>query len=123
MTLWFFTTLSLFMAAIAFLALYGLTVSAHFPFEIRAAELQTGIGALTMWTTVVTSAVAAVIVGGVAPRVLPWTSIIIGGGVVLLAAPLLVRAFPDRFVDRLAGVITFAVGAMLTALMLWFAAL
>ena len=55
----------------------------------------------------------------IALRTLPWPAIIIGGGAMLLAAPLLLRPFPDRFVDGLAGLATFAVSALAIAAVLW----
>jgi hypothetical protein len=111
--------LVLFMAAVALLALYGLTLSGHFPAEFRAPELRSGFGAMTMWTTIVAACLAAVIVLSVAWRVLPWYAVTIGGGGMLLAAPLLLRPFPDRFVNGRAGLVTFAAGATAVAIILW----
>ena len=91
--------LALFMIAVGFLALYGLTFSGHFPAEFRAAELKTATGAIILWATLIAVCLAGVIVLGVALSVLPWFAIVIGGGAVLLAAPLLLRPFPDRFVN------------------------
>jgi hypothetical protein len=51
-------------------------------------------------------------------NVLPWTAIIIGGGAALLAGPLLLRVFPDAFVDGMAGLLTFSAAAMVVALLL-----
>jgi hypothetical protein len=111
--------LSLYIISVAFLALYGLTVSGHFPAELRAPQLKTGIGAAILWTTLAAACLAAIIVAGVAPTVLHWTEIIIGGGAMLLAAPLLLRLFPNRFVDGSGGLVALAAGAILVALMLW----
>jgi hypothetical protein len=108
-----------FMLAVAVLALYGLTLSGHFPSEVRAAELRIGRGAMLMWATLVTACLAALIVFRVIPNMLPWTSIIIAGGAMLLAAPLLLRPFPDRFVNGLSGLVTFAGAALAVALLLW----
>jgi hypothetical protein len=111
--------LALFMAGVGFVALYGLTVSGHFPAEFRADNLESGAGATVIWATIiVTSAAAAtiLIVGWIA---LPWYAIVIGGGAVLLATPLLLRPFPDWFVDGRAGLWVFAAGALAIALILW----
>ena len=114
--------LALFMIAVTFLALYGLTVTGHFPAEIRAAELRSGIGALIMWGTLLVVLLATVIVLGVAFSVLPWPAITIGGGAMVLFAPLLLRPVPDRFVNGLAALLAFAAGAATAALILWAAA-
>jgi hypothetical protein len=50
---------------------------------------------------------------------LHWTAIVIAGGSMLLVAPLLLRLFPDRFVDGLGGLVVFAAGAVAVALILW----
>jgi hypothetical protein len=111
--------LALFMVAIALLALYGLTVSGHFPAEVRAPALRSTTGAATLWTTLVAAGVAAIITIAAALRALPWSAIIIGGGAMLLFAPLLLRPLPDRFVNGYAALVGFAGGAVLAALILW----
>jgi hypothetical protein len=113
------TELALFMTAVMLLSLYGLTVSGHFPAELRAAELRTGLGAFTMWATILLAGLSAVIVASAAFDLLPWYAIVIGGGAMLLAAPLLLRPFPDRFVNGRAGLVVFAAAATAVALLLW----
>ncbi len=113
--------LSLFMVAVLLLALYGLTVSGHFPFEARAAALRSGAGRAILWTTIGAACLAALIVLGVATGLLSGTSIIIGGGAMLLLAPLALRPFPDVFVNGPSGLITFAAGALAAAIVLWIA--
>ena len=114
--------LALFMIATALLALYGLTVSGHFPAELRAAALRTSIGATTVWATLVAAGLAAIVAIAAAQRVLPWSAIIIGGGAMLLFAPLLLRPLPDRFVNGYAALLVFAGAAAVAALILWVAA-
>jgi hypothetical protein len=111
--------LALFMISVAFLALYGLTVSGHFPADVRAPALRSAIGATTLWATLVAAALAAIVTIAVAVRVLPWSAIIIGGGAMLLFVPLLLRPLPDRFVNGYSALIAFASGAALAALILW----
>ena len=113
------TELLLFMVTIALLALYGLTVSGHFPVEFRADELRRGGGALLMWGTILLAGVAAATSLVAAWAVLPWYAIVIGGGAMLLAAPLLLQRLPDSFVNGRAGLAVFAGGAAVTTLMLW----
>jgi hypothetical protein len=111
--------LSLYTASVALLALYGLTVSGHFPAELRAAQLKTGAGAAILWLTLAAACLAAIMVAWVASPLLHWTAIVIGGGGVLLAAPLLLRLFPNWFVDGPSGLVAFAAGAVMVALILW----
>jgi hypothetical protein len=111
--------LVLFMAGVGFVALYGLTVSGHFPAEFRADELRNRAGSLVMWGTIVITGVAAATTAIVGWTVLPWYAFVIGGGAALLAAPLLLRPFPDRFVNGGAALLTFAAGATASAIMLW----
>jgi uncharacterized integral membrane protein len=111
--------LALFIVGVTLLALYGLTVSGHFPAEARRKELQTSTATAAIAATLFTSGVATILVMTVAVNSLPWTAIIIGGGAALLAGPLLLRTFPDEFVDGLAGLLTFAAAAIFTGLLLW----
>jgi hypothetical protein len=111
--------LLLFMAAVALLALYGLSVSGHFPADLRAAEFRAGLGAITMWITIAIAGLATVVVIGAAWSVLPWYAAAIGGGAMLLIAPLILQAFPDRFVNGRSALIAFAAGSASAALMLW----
>ena len=111
--------LSLFMIAVLLLSLYGLTVSGHFPAQSRADEFKSGPGAIVIWATIVAACSAAAFVLIIAWTVLPWYAIAIGGGAMLLVAPLLLQPFPDSFVDGPTGLLTFAAGAILVAAMMW----
>lgn len=111
--------LSLFAITIALVALFGLTVSGHFPAEFRRERLLTASGTVIIWTTLIAASAAALIALSAAVRVLPWPAIIISGGAMLLAAPLLLRPFPDWFVNGRAGLISFALGAILSAFIMW----
>jgi hypothetical protein len=111
-------TLALFIIGVTLLTLYGLTVSGHFPFELRTKELQKLIGGFVIGATLVTSGLTAIIMIVVAFGVLPWPAIIIGGGGALLAGPLVLRVLPDDFVDGFAGILTFAAAAIVIGLLL-----
>jgi hypothetical protein len=117
---WF--ELVLFVSGVGFSALYGLTVSGHFPAEFRAAELRTGLGATILWATIITTCAATAVTLLVGWTVLPWYAIAIGAGMVLLATPLLLRPLPDWFVNGPAGLLTFAGGAAVSAIIVWIAA-
>ena len=111
--------LAFFMITVELLALYGLAFSGHFPAEFRSAELRGGAGAMLFWATLAAAVLAAIVAGCITLRVLPWPAIVIGGGAMLLAAPFLLRPFPDRFVNGLAGLVTFAMSALGTAVLFW----
>ena len=111
--------LAFYMITVELLALYGLAFSGHFPAEFRSAELRSGAGAMLFWATLGAAVPVAIVAGGIALRVLSWPAIVIGGGAVLLAAPLLLRTFPDRFVNGLAGLATFATSALGAAVLFW----
>jgi len=114
--------LALFMSGMGLSALYGLTVSGHFPAEFRADALKGSAGAVVIWGTIVMTGAAAAVTLIVGWMVLPWYAVVIGGGAVLLAAPVLLRPFPDWFVNGRAGVLSFAIGATVTAIVMWAAA-
>jgi len=107
------------MMAVGLLALYGLTFSGHFPAEFRSPQLKEGVGTAVLWGTLAAASLAAIVVFAMALRALSWPTMVIGGGATLLATPLLLRPFPDRFVDGPASLITFAAGGALAAFCLW----
>jgi hypothetical protein len=108
------------MAQVLVLALYGLTVSGHFPAELRTASLCSGSGALLLWGTIALAATASVLLVVFAWRRVELPFAVIGAGAMLLAAPLLLRPFPDRFVNGRRGLVTFAgLAAALSALAAW----
>jgi hypothetical protein len=111
-------TVTLFIIGVTLLTLYGLTVSGHFPFEARSNELKTFVGRFVIGATILSVGVAAVILIAVAVHLLAWTTIVIGGGAAVLVGPLLLRVFPDDFVDGIVALLTFAAAAIVAALIL-----
>jgi len=100
--------LVVFMALVLVLALYGLTVSGHFPAEHRAAALTTPAGSLLLWSTLVLCAVVTALALHFAWRHVPLSAAAIGGGAMLLLAPLLLQPLPDSFVNGRGGLLVFA---------------
>jgi hypothetical protein len=100
-------------------ALYGLTVSGHFPAEHRAASLQGPMGGLLLWGTMAAAGLAALAALALGWRGLPWYAVVIGAGAALLFAPLLLRPLPDSFVNGRRGLVAFAAAAMALAGMMW----
>jgi hypothetical protein len=116
MTLPPFADLAVFMALILVLTLYGLTASGHFP-AARAPALQCSAGRIILWVTLA-------IAGGVlasallfAWRRLPFYAAVIGGGAMILIAPLLLQPMPDSFVDGRRGLLAFAAVELALALL------
>jgi hypothetical protein len=116
------TELVLFMLGVGSAALHGLAASGHFPADVRATEMTRGAGMTILWGTIVLTAFAAVATVSIGVRVLPWYAVVIGAGAMLLFAPLLLRIFPDRFVDGSGALLTFSVGAASSAVILWLVA-
>jgi len=114
--------LVLYSGAALLLALYGLTVSGHFPAEFRGATLRGGWGAVLLWSTMSVAGLAGVAVAVRAWSALPWYAAVIGGGATLLFAPLLLRPLPDSFVNGRRGLVAFSLGASLLAAGMWAAA-
>jgi hypothetical protein len=111
--------LGLFMAGVLAVALYGLAASGHFPAQARSAKFRAGSGALVLWATLPATGLAAASMLTQAWWVLPWYFALLGGGAVLLFAPLLLQALPDSFVDGRRALLLFSACAVLLAGLMW----
>lgn len=111
--------LGLLMASILFVALYGLAASGHFPVEFRPATLQRGWGALVLWGTMIATGLAGAVALVLAWKALPWYATVIGGGAVLLFAPLLLQPLPDSFVNGRRGLLVLCAAAGILAGLMW----
>jgi hypothetical protein len=108
--------LALFMALVCACSLGGLAASGHFPRRRLASD--GSIEAAILFGSIAVSVVCAAVGVTIAARSLPWPATVIGGGLVLLAAPLLLRAMPDQIVDGHAALIVSAAAAALSASLL-----
>jgi len=101
-------------------ALHALAASGQFPREHRTPALASGLGVVVLYGTIavaMTSLMAALLA---AWRLVPWYAAIIGGGLAILAAPLVLQQFPDSFVDGRGSLLSFsAAAALLALLLLW----
>ena len=107
-----------FMAGVLAVALYGLTASGHFPAEARSAKFKGG-GALVLWGTLAVTVLAAAAMLLKSWWILPWYFQVIGGGAMLLFAPLLLQPLPDSFVNGRRGLLVFGGSAALLAGLMW----
>lgn len=103
--------LSVFMALILVLSLFGLTVSGHFPAEFRAPALKTVLGKGVLWASIAMAAVAMIAALAFAWQRLPLYAAVLGGGGMLLIAPMLLQPLPDSFVNGRRGLLVFALVA------------
>jgi hypothetical protein len=99
--------LAVFMALVLVLSLYGLTVSGHFPEEHRAQSLRTLGGQVLLWGTIALCAALAVSALAFAWQRVPLHAAVIGGGAMVLIAPLLLQPLPDSFVDGRRALVLF----------------
>ncbi len=108
--------LAVFMGLVLAFALFGLTASGHFPAEHRSAGLRTGFGRLVLWGSIACAVVVLAVALLIAIERLPLYATILGGGAMVLAAPLMLQGFPDSFVDGRMGLVAFAgIGLCLAA--------
>jgi len=110
--------LILFMALLLAVALCGLAASGHFPREHRSPALQSGAGPFILFGSLALSLLCLAAGLWLAGRVVPWYATVIGGGAVLLAAPLLLRPLPDAFVNGRGALFVFAgISGLIVALL------
>jgi hypothetical protein len=106
--------LALIMALLLAFSLQGLAASGHFPKEHRAPALTSRTGAIVLHGSTAISALSLVVGILAAWQSIPWYAGVIGGGLVLLAAPLLLRLMSDAIVNSRALLV--ALGATSVAL-------
>src|SRR5262245_16158533 len=107
------------MASVLLAVLYGLAVSGHFPAHLRSATLRRGWGAVVLWGTMAATALAAGAVGVSGWRALPWPAAVIGGGIGVLFAPVLLRSLPDSFINGRRALLVLAMGTVILAVLMW----
>jgi len=111
-------SIALFAALTLFVSLQLLSASGHFPLQARKAAMKGSASLIVLWLSIAVT-LAALAAGTVAAvQTAPWQGLVIGGGLAVLAAPLLLQPCPDWFVDGRAALAAFAAGAALCALLL-----
>jgi hypothetical protein len=114
--------LALFTTLLLFVSLRALAASGQFPREHRAPALMSGGGAIVLYGTIAVALISLLAALFAAWRLIPWYAAVIGGGLAILAAPLVLQKFTDRFVDGRTSLVSFAgAGALLAFLLVWLA--
>ncbi len=108
--------LLLFMGLLLCVALYVLAASGHFPHEHRPASLKSASGTVILYGSMA-GACACFLIGLASIwNSVPWYAAIIGGGLAILAAPPILRSFPDGLVNGRAALLGFSALAVVIAL-------
>jgi hypothetical protein len=114
--------LALFTTLLLFVSLHALAASGQFPREHRAPTLMSGGGAIVLYGTIAVALISLLAALFAAWRLIPWYAAVIGGGLAILAAPLVLQQFSDRFVDGRTSLVSFAgADALLAFLLVWLA--
>ena len=114
--------LTLFTTLLLFVSLHALAASGQFPREHRAPALMSGGGAIVLYGTIAVALISLLAALFAAWRLIPWYAAVIGGGLAILAAPLVLQKFTDRFVDGRTSLVSFAgAGALLAFILVWLA--
>ncbi len=100
--------LLLFATQLLVIAMYGLCFSGHFPAEHQRPELKEWPGRVVLAASILVIAVCAAQALGFALHRLPVAAAIIGAGLALLCAPLVLQSLPDSFVDGRRGLAALA---------------
>src|SRR5260370_28750859 len=97
-----------FMGLLLCVALYVLAASGHFRHEHRPASLKSASGTVILYGSMA-GACACFLIGLASIwNLVPWYAAIIGGGLVILAAPPNLRSFPDSLVNGRAALVGFS---------------
>ncbi|MGB8893961.1 MAG: hypothetical protein WA322_27720 [Pseudolabrys sp.] len=114
--------LALFTALLLFVCLHVLAASGQFPREQRAPALASGFGGFILYGSIAVAFISLLVAFFAAWRLIPWYAAVIGGGLAILAAPLVLQKFTDRFVDGRGSLLSFAgAGGLLALLLIWLA--
>ena len=108
--------LVLFMLLMAAVSLHGLAASGQFPREHRAAAFRSAAGAAILFGSIAVAALSLLAGLFFALQTIPWYAAVIGGGMPVLVAALLLRPLPDAFVNGRAALLLFSATAAVTAL-------
>jgi hypothetical protein len=104
---------ALFAALVLAAALQGLALSGHFPRTSTASA----VGPVILFGSLLLTAGGFAAGTAAALHLIPWYAVVIGGGLAMLVAPLVLQLFSDRFVDGRGAPVAFAAASTLLAIM------
>jgi len=109
------------MALVLAASLYGLAASGHFPRPDKSSAPALGVGSLPLLGSM--ALVIAAFASGLIAALhhIPWYTAVIGGGLSVLSAPLVLQWFPDRFVDNRGALFAFTASSAALAMLLMLA--
>ena len=109
-----------FVLLVSAATLLGLAASGHFPLRDAGVKATSEPGRATLFASIAVTLLALIVGCTAVPRLTSWSAAIIAGGFSLLFAPLLLRVFPDRFING-AGALIALTGATLAAaaILIW----
>ncbi len=105
---------ALFAVLVLAAALQGLALSGHFPRTSKASA----VGTVILFGSLLLTSVGFAAGTAAALQLLPWFTAVIGGGLAVLVAPLVLQLFSDRFVDGRGAPVAFAAVGTLLAIVL-----
>jgi hypothetical protein len=109
--------LALLMVLVLSFSMHGLAASGHFPKEHRSAALSAGAGPLVLFGSLLLSLLSLTTGLVLGARMIPWYAAVIGGGAMVLMAPLVLRTFPDHVVNGRTALIVFSAANALLAVL------
>lgn len=119
MTLNSWMMLGFFAGLLLAASLHLLSAIGHFPKEVRTPEIGTGAGPAILHGTILLVVLAVVTGAWLVWQAVPWYATILGGGIAVLIAPLILPSFSDRFVDGRRGLIVFAALTLVALGCMW----
>jgi hypothetical protein len=98
--------------------LQGLAASGHFPLRDSGTKSTAQPGRATLLASIAVTLLALLAGCTALLRLTAWSAAIIAGGLSLLFAPILLRVFPDRFINGAGALIVFTGGTLAAAAVL-----
>jgi len=110
--------LAVFVVLVLSASLYGVAASGHFPRASRRPAMTTRGATVTIWLSGLVVFLAVIASAIVACQIVPWSAVVIGAGVAILAAPPVLQQCSDAFVDGRGALVAFSAGAAILAIAL-----
>ena len=96
--------------------MFVVVVAGHFPVQSRAEKFRSFSGLMVLWGSICIVAISVLGMVYLAVAALPFYAVIIGGGLMVLVAPLAVQPFPNRVVDARVSLVGLAVVSLVLCL-------